>query len=235
MRLRSLRETEAATSLEDQLDELKAQHQQEEEAAHLTEEGSEQPHAEELREEQNELEELWQRTAAKDRVYRGAKQAIEDQERRFLVSLGLKCSTEDCSVEEGVLFYRGRKWVPDSDELRTAIISSAHDLLATGHPGRELTYKILARDYFQPGITNSIRRYIRNCDTCGRSKSQREGTQGLLKPLVIPTQVQKELFIDFVEGLPESDGITSLMVITDRLSKGTIFVPLPDIKTETVV
>ena len=109
MRLRSQRETEAATSSEDQLDELEAQHQQEEEAAHLTKEGSEQPHAEELREEQNKLEELWQRTAAKDRVYQGAKQAIEDQERRFPVSLGLKCSTEDCSVEEGVLFYRGRK------------------------------------------------------------------------------------------------------------------------------
>jgi len=29
--------------------------------------------------------------------------------------------------------------------------------------------------------------------------------------------------------------MTSLMVITDRLSKGTIFVPLPDTKTETVV
>ena len=148
MRLRSQRETEAASSSEDQSDELEAQHQQEEEAAHLTKEGSEQPYVEELGEEQNELEKLWQGTATKDRVYQGAKQAIEDQERRFPVSLGLKCSTKDCSVEEGVLFYRGRKWVPDSDELRTAVISNAHDSLATGHLGRELTYKILARDHF---------------------------------------------------------------------------------------
>ena len=29
--------------------------------------------------------------------------------------------------------------------------------------------------------------------------------------------------------------MTSLMVVTDRLSKGAIFVPLPDTKTETVV
>ncbi|KAH8622031.1 hypothetical protein IG631_23137 [Alternaria alternata] len=102
MQLRSQRETEAASSSEDQSDELEAQHQQEEE-------GSEQPYAEELREEQNELEKLWQETAAKDQVYQGAKQAIEDQEQQFPVSLGLKCLTEDYSVEEGVLFYQGRK------------------------------------------------------------------------------------------------------------------------------
>ena len=84
----------------------------------------------------------------KDWVYQGAKKAVEDQERRFPANLGLKCSIEDCSADGGVLFYRGRKWVPDNDELRTAIISGAHDSLVTGHPGRELTYKILARDYF---------------------------------------------------------------------------------------
>jgi hypothetical protein len=51
MRLRSQRETEAASSSEDQSDELEAQHQQEKE-------GSEQLYAEELREEQNELKKL---------------------------------------------------------------------------------------------------------------------------------------------------------------------------------
>ena len=181
------------------------------------------------------MEKLWQEATVKDWVYQGAKKAVEDQERRFPANLGLKCSIEDCSADGGVLFYRGRKWVPDNDELRTAIISGAHDSLVTGHPGRELTYKILARDYFWPGMTNSIRRYVRNCDACGRSKSWREGTQGLLKPLPIPTRIWKEISMDFVEGLPESEGMTSLMVITDRLSKGAIFVPLPDTKTETVV
>lgn len=41
--------------------------------------------------------------------------------------------------------------------------------------------------------------------------------------------------MDFVEGLPESEGMTSLKVITDCLSKGTIFVPLPNTQIETVV
>ena len=186
-------------------------------------------------EEQNELERLWQEAAPRDRVYQGAMKTIEEQGRRFPLNLGLKCSTEDCSVEGNLLLYRGRRWVPDNEELRTLIISGAHDSLATGHPGRELTYKILARDYYWPGMTQTIRRYVRNCDTCGRSKSWREGKQGLLKPLPIPTQIWKEISIDFVEGLPESESMTSLMVVTDRLSKGTVFVPLPNTKTETVV
>lgn len=235
---RPRRERGIASMSEDQSDRLDAL-SQEEDTPPPTEDGSDQPPTEELgegeRTQRNELEELWEETAAKDRVYQGALEAVKNCERRFPVRLGLKCSIEDCSADGGVLLFRGRKWVPDNDKLRTAIISNAHDSLVTGHPGRELTYKILARDYYWPGMTNSIRRYVRNCDTCGRSKPWREGTQGLLKPLPIPTRIWKEISIDFVEGLPESEGMSSLMVVTDRLSKGAIFVPLPDTKTETVV
>lgn len=84
-------------------------------------------------------------------------------------------------------------------------------------------------------MTDSIRRYVRNCDICGRTKLWREGTQGFLKLLPIPDQIWKEISMDFIEGLLTSDGMTCLMVVTNRLSKGSIFVPLPDIKTETVV
>jgi hypothetical protein len=94
---------------------------------------------------------------------------------------------------------------------------------------------MLARDYFWPGMSNDIRRFVRNCDVCGRTKPWREGLQGLLKPLPIPEQVWKEISIDFVDGLPESEGMSSLMVVTDRLSKGSVFVPLPNTQTETVV
>ncbi|RAQ98944.1 hypothetical protein DDE82_008756 [Stemphylium lycopersici] len=44
------------------------------------------------------------------------------------------------------LLYRpGRKWVPDSEKLRTQIISGAHDSLATGHPGREIEPEVGSR------------------------------------------------------------------------------------------
>ena len=40
--------------------------------------------------------------------------------------------------------------------------------------------------------------------------------------------------MDFIDGLPISKGITCLIVVTDQLSKGSIFIPLPNTKTETV-
>ncbi|KAF7566197.1 hypothetical protein PtrM4_145170 [Pyrenophora tritici-repentis] len=94
---------------------------------------------------------------------------------------------------------------------------------------------MVARDFFWPGMSNDIRRYIRNCDTCGRTKPWRDGLQGLLKPLLVPEQIWKEISIDFIDGLLESDSKKSLMAVTDRLSKDVVFIPLANTETETVV
>ena len=125
--------------------------------------------------------------------------------------------------------------MPNHEPLRTSIIEQIHTSAITGHPGREITYKIIARDFFWPRMSNNIQRYIRNCDTCGRTKPWRDGLQGLLKPLPVPEQIWKEISIDFIDGLPNSQGKTSLMVVTDRLSKDVVFVPLANTETETVV
>ena len=186
--------------------------------------------------EASELKKLWLEALKNDRQYKEATQAVLEQERRFPPSLGVKCSISECAIsDQGELLYRGRRWVPSDENLRTRIISEIHDSLSAGHPGREITYKMVARDFFWPGMSDNIRRYVRNCDVCGRTKPWREGTQGFLKPLPIPDQIWKEISMDFIEGLPTSEGMTCLMVVTDRLSKGSIFIPLPDIKTETVV
>jgi hypothetical protein len=41
--------------------------------------------------------------------------------------------------------------------------------------------------------------------------------------------------MDFIEGLPVSKGITCLIVVIDCLGKGSIFISLPNIKTDTVI
>jgi hypothetical protein len=44
-------------------------------------------------------------------------------------------------------------------------------------------------------------------------------TLGLLHPLHIPEQKWEEISMDFIEGLPMSDGKEKIFVVVDRLTK----------------
>jgi transposase InsO family protein/predicted aspartyl protease len=184
---------------------------------------------------QHRLEQLWEEAKEGDQTYQLAWKAVENGERKFPTALDLKLSIAECRLDEsGNLLYRDRKWVPESEPLRTGIIHAIHSSRALGHPGRNLTYQAVAREYFWPSISNTVRQYVRNCSVCGRVKSWRDGLQGLLRPLLIPERIWKEVSIDFITGLPESEGCTNLMVVTDRLSKDVVLVGLKDITTESV-
>jgi hypothetical protein len=183
----------------------------------------------------NELELLWDIAVEEDEQYSAIRQAVLNGERRLPPSLSLKISIADCAVDQDSrLLYRDRRWVPQSEPLRTELINNAHSPAVAGHPGRQVTYQAIARDYFWPGMSDDIRRFIRNCAVCGRIKPWRDGLHGLLKPLPIPDQIWKEISMDFITGLPKSEGCTILLVITDRLSKDIVLIPLPNMDTETV-
>ena len=108
------------------------------------------------------------------------------------------------------------------------MIQSIHDSSLSGHPGHESTRELLAREYTWSGMIQDVRRFVRNCNTCGKSKIWREQKHGLLKPLPIPKRNWSEFSVDFITGLAPSKDCTSIMVVTDRLSKSIIVVPMKE-------
>ena len=77
-------------------------------------------------------------------------------------------------------------------------------------------------------MTQDVRRFVRNCNTCGKSKFWREQKHGLLKPLPILERIWSELSVDFIIGLAPSKDCTSIIVVIDRLSKSIIAVPMKE-------
>ena len=108
------------------------------------------------------------------------------------------------------------------------MIQSIHDSPLSGHPGRKSTRELLAREYTWPRMTQDVRRFVHNYNTCGKSKIWREQKHGLLKPLPNPERIWSELSVDFIIGLAPSKDCTSIMVVTDQLSKSIIVVPMKE-------
>jgi hypothetical protein len=199
----------------------------------------------------NDLNELWIATLKKDTTYQSVLQAITSGARSLPSKIKIKIQAGDCSLDaKGHLRHRGKLWVPGApvtleseyndmepelrlnDTLRTKLIQSVHDSAVYGHPGRDATASILARDFYWPLQSRHVRQFLRNCDHCGRNKVWREHKHGLLRPLPVPDQFFQEISMDFMTDLPDSNGNRYLWVIKDRLSKWVVLEAMPTMKAE---
>ena len=77
---------------------------------------------------------------------------------------------EEWEVEDGIVIKEERIYVPKGD-LRREIIQLYHNTLVGGHRGRWKMMELIGRNYWWPGITKEMGRYVDGCDTCQRYKN----------------------------------------------------------------
>lgn len=92
----------------------------------------------------------------------------------------------DCEVKDDRLWHYGRLWVPETSGLRVEVIKAFHDKPSGGHNGKVKIYTALNVAYFWPGMLDDIRRFVRNCHVCKRSKAFRNIYAGGLLQLNVP-------------------------------------------------
>ncbi|PRP78085.1 hypothetical protein PROFUN_13894 [Planoprotostelium fungivorum] len=88
-----------------------------------------------------------------------------------------------------------------------------------------LFYEEQLRDYWWPKMYHTIESYVKSCDTCQRAKHSRKKQSGLLQPLEVPSDRWTSVTIDFMVELPECQGFNAIMVVVDRFTKMSHFIP----------
>ena len=105
------------------------------------------------------------------------------------------------------------------------MIDASHSTIATAHPGKSKTKKLIKGRYYWLGIDADIEQFVSNYHTCRRSKVPRDKTPGLLQPLPIPDRPWQHISVDFKEIPPDGKGMDMVYVFVDRLGKRLVSVP----------
>ena len=64
-------------------------------------------------------------------------------------------------------------------------------------------------------MEENIAEYVRICNVCQRSKTIRHKRFGVLEPIDVPMRLWNAISMDFIVGLPESQGYMKIGVIVD--------------------
>ncbi len=126
-------------------------------------------------------------------------------------------------MNDGLIFYDSRIYVPSDHVLRGEIIAHVHDHITAGHPGIEKTKELVLREYWWPKMKKDVKDYVRACETCQRTKIEHSSQSSA--PFIqtpFPPDPWTHISVDMVTGLPRCNGQDAILMIVDRFSKEII-------------
>lgn len=132
------------------------------------------------------------------------------------------------SVREGLLYYRHKFMVSKHSNLKAQLLYEFHSSRIGGHAGVDRTFLRLGANFFWQGMRKDVKEFVRSCVVCQTVKYSTTAPYGLLQPSPIPEWVWEDLALDFIVGLPSSQGATNILVVIDRFTKYAHFGALPN-------
>ena len=79
--------------------------------------------------------------------------------------------------------------------------------------------ELIVRNYWWPGVTKEVGRYVDRCDVCQRYKNQSEAPAGKLMPNTILEKPWSHILADFITKLPLAQGYNAILVVCDFITK----------------
>ena len=131
------------------------------------------------------------------------------------------------SVHKDLIFRQGRIWIPFPNPFTSILLAEFHSSPLGGHTGVAKTVHRVRQNFDWPNLRADVRQFVSQCPICQLTKYETKKPGGLLQPLPPPAAVWEDLSLDFIIGLPSSQGFIVILVVVDRFSKGAHFGGLP--------
>jgi len=93
---------------------------------------------------------------------------------------------KEWQLEGDIVLKEGKVYVLKDKKLRVEITWLHHNILVVGHRKKWKTTELATRNYWWPGVTRDMGRYVEGCDICQRMKNRTETPVGKLKLSEIP-------------------------------------------------
>lgn len=129
----------------------------------------------------------------------------------------------DYKVHDGLIFFQGKIWIPPTCTFKSSLLEEFHNTPLGGHMGINKTLSRLQSNFFWQGMRKDVQEFVAQCNICQKTKYETKMPSGLLQPLPIPSAIWEDLSLDFITGLPQSQGHSAILVVVDRFSKGAHF------------
>lgn len=123
------------------------------------------------------------------------------------------------SRRDGLIMHKGRLFLGKNSMLKRTTLQEFHETPIGGHAGVERTYIRLSANFYWSGMRREVKEFVASCVTCQTIKYSTAAPAGLLQPLEMPERIWEDLALDFIVGLPNSKGNTTILVVVDRLTK----------------
>lgn len=130
------------------------------------------------------------------------------------------------SLKQGIIRLGNQVWIGDNSALKTKLITAFHASVIAGHSGVQATYLRLKKMFSWRGLKTDVENFVKQCAVCQHAKHERVHPPGLLQQLPIPAGAWQDITMDFIEGLPKSEGYNCILVVVDRFSKYAHFIPI---------
>ncbi|KAL8087899.1 hypothetical protein AgCh_037877 [Apium graveolens] len=142
------------------------------------------------------------------------------------VSSNIDRVIQESYILDDNIMKKGKIPVGPDSQLKTKILNWHHNAPGGGHSGRDATIKRIKTIFTWKGLSKDVKEFVRNCQVCQTAKYDTAAFPGLLQPLPVPQEVWLDISMDFITGLPKSNGKDVILVIVDRLSKYGHFLAL---------